>query len=221
MGNRSGSRWRMPMFLVFCAALFTGCATDITKTNLKPTQTANQFSVPKLYSYEADQVGSKLKHSLLPGTYKSWRDDEGGTYYLGPSSCSVTTIIEAGWALRDDAVGTSTTADGGIYIPREKSSPPKIFRIVGTLTDRGKLDLSKFDAASPGEGKQYEIESWQYAAMAQTAAPNVSPMGSGVAAGIGSGIVAAMAEAEKGNIQFMKKQPPDNAWASLLPQSIR
>jgi hypothetical protein len=221
MGNRIGNRWRLPMLLGFCAVLLTGCATDITKTNLKPTQTESQFSLPKLYSYEAEQVGSKLKHSLLPGTYKSWRDDEGGTYYLGPSNCSVTTIIDAGWALRDDAVGTSATANGGIYIPRQKSSPPKIFRIVGTLIDRGKLDLSKFEVGGSAEGKPYEIQDLQYMTMAQANMPNASPMAQGLAAGIGGSIVTAMTEAEKGNIQFMKKQPPDSAWASLLPQSIR
>ena len=197
--------WLYPLVLFLC-----GCATVVDQRRLKaPDPHVVEFLVPFTYdtSKETDLPRPEpgAFRGVLPGVYTAVYEDDQGIYYRAPGLCVI--------YMTYPSKGTKFLIEGGIWI--EKASPtPKfrLYRIEGYAAGPGPSpigDLGPCVATSPAGRVSPSVGT--YDATAQMAITNpvvvstvpTSPLATGVGAGLGYAIVAAMIEADRGKIVFL------------------
>lgn len=112
-------------FLAFGATtIISGCATVIKPTDLATPENSTCVYLPEAISSTGKfGVGFTWTTKLERGPYVSEYRDEGGTYYRAPQG-GYSVIGEKG----EGFPGMGRTMDGGIYLPKDASMAPTIYR---------------------------------------------------------------------------------------------
>lgn len=104
--------------------IISGCATVIKPTDLAMPESSTCVYLPEAISSTGKfGVGFTWTSKLERGPYVSEYMDEGGTYYRAPQG-GYSVIGEKG----EGFPGLGRTMDGGIYLPKDASMAPTIYR---------------------------------------------------------------------------------------------
>ncbi len=125
---------RLVITTVVVALLSSGCATtDIGHSELSQPATKDEFRVGSVlrYTKTGNALQANAEHGILPGVYKADQVSAAGTFYRCEGRCI--------WARM---VGDEKTYLylGGIFVPRDSSSPPTIYRILSSVQSTNSLD---------------------------------------------------------------------------------
>jgi hypothetical protein len=168
-------------------ASLTGCATSPALDSLEdPKSPSEPISIQTDTCYEfAGAFGKTAQTCIMDGTYRLHKQNALGKFYLGDS-------LSVYWKTGDDYV----LVRGGIWLPNNVATSPRVFfyltsdppiaRTVGELRQLR-------DAAAPGTPKSESTDAITPLAIRNTPS-TLSPAKAGVAAGLASVVLSAMAE---------------------------
>lgn len=185
-------------FISVALTSLTGCA-GISPDSHAPVTSVSSFVLDSPFSYAADRsFGIKLEFIIQAGKYTSSRQDSHGVYFIGPKDCLAEKVLNPGSSLKDSIRGKIRfLADCGIFVPNDNAQDPRIFMILGT----GKYSETGF--AQPTTDNNSFVTIAANTAMTSSA----PPIQAGLAAGLGVGIVSALASAENGKFSFLENPP--------------
>lgn len=195
--------------------LLTGCATLVKPESLAIPSSITCINVREKTSFFEERGPLKLKWetALTPGLYLSEREDKDGVYYRAPAGGL--------GVFSQDAPGASRTYDGGIYVPRDPAKAPLLYNYFSVDSVPPAAPVENADCTTATYVKDPVTRKISVLAIAaggaagglatRTAVPGSRVSYGQAAAGgaIGGGIVAAMINADIGNINL--RAPLENA----------
>lgn len=183
-----------------------GC-TNTSPLKLRAPATTNHLALAQPFVYELASLGGSVsRHTLIAGTYQATGEDKDGTYFLGGRGCLQAIVLKAGWDLKESAVGKPTQSSCGIYVPSNPNDPPKVFVVVGNpdaSTSRTAQRATSADRVADDIAQRTSLR---------------DPVTGAAAAGLASGFIQAMIDAERGNYHVLptKHQPDGNRLRAAL-----
>lgn len=192
--------------------LVTGCL-GISPSTLKPAVNQPDLNLATALTYEYSGYGVQWKITLAAGPYRAFRQDDGGTYYLGESQCFSLMLLKSPGS-QQYVNKVYQTADCGFYLPAASSALPQLFTLQGS-------EVPYRPDGKPESAQHSNGDSTEAARVALQTAPGASPLQVGVGAGLGSAIGHAMLDSQKGNIRFHWALPPEPTLRKWLQSATR
>lgn len=178
------------------ASLLAGCGTDIG--NLRPVTDGRKIEVVSEYVRLADASSLACKYLITyrvsPGFYGAEFSSNAGTYYRAPSGAI---RVERRHTPCGEMGLPPVDLVGGIFVPNDRSKPVLLYRYLGAASE------TNLDAATSDR-------------IARTAAPNASPVASGIGQGVASAMIGAASAIESDNLMFLPDQAKDGSLRALI-----
>lgn len=183
------------MRLLVVVVVLAGCGTS--PKNFKPPQEITVIELQEMLALPSSRgLSGKAESYLEPGRYVAKYDDGKGVYHEGPQSCYRVKLVDAGWSNPKEWEGQFLQmVDCGIYVPHDPEAKARVYVVFGT--DRGVFAPT---AAGP---QTLPPETANEIAMRSQPTPGADPVATGVGAGIATGLISTIGEAERGNVSLL------------------
>lgn len=169
------------------------CA-GVKPANLKDATTSRVIELPAPYVYERhfSISSNRFRFSIAAGAYVPLYEDAGGTYFRGPPGCFRQELVESGMA-NNPFLHKPEVSECGIYF--RDGATPRIFVYIGSGRQAPSGDVD------PGVATTIALQ----------ASPTASPLQAGAGTAVAVGLIAAVVEAEKGNVAIVRREPLDDS----------
>lgn len=186
---------------------FTGCASNQSSETKSLVHVEKQnfitLSEPLIWLKKSTSWATvDVTQGLLPGIYTSTQENSLGTFYYGTSRS---------YFIHDVNTGKYYLRAGGFWVPKSKTTAPKLFYIVDSQYSL--VTTTSLEAAIK-QNTTTESASLNAPFPAQP-----TNMAQGAGYGLGMGIVNAIAESETGNAVLIS-QESDNGFSEHLSSLI-